>query len=109
MSPKESSTKGSTKSSTKGSTQSPKQDRRADAKSPAPPLVFVDAVENGRARLLLGRDAFEVPAVLLPPGAREGSWLRWSLALAPAPPEDEEGAALRAKLGRDDDGGDIEL
>ncbi len=73
-----------------------------------PSLLFVDAVENGRARLLLGRDAFEVPVALLPRGAREGSWLRWSLALAPAPPDDEQGAALRAKLGRDDDGGDID-
>ena len=80
-----------------------------DAKAPAPPLLFVDAVEDGRARLLLGRDAFDVPAALLPRGAREGSWLRWSMALAPAPPDDDQGSALRAKLGRDDDGGDIDL
>jgi hypothetical protein len=80
-----------------------------DVKTPAPPLLFVDAVEDGRARLLLGRDAFEVPAALLPRGAREGSWLRWSMALAPAPPDEEQGSALRAKLGRDDDGGDIDL
>ena len=80
-----------------------------DVKSPAPPLLFVDAVEDGRARLLFGRHAFEVPAALLPRGAREGSWLRWSMALAPAPPDEEQGSALRAKLGRDDDGGDIDL
>jgi hypothetical protein len=76
---------------------------------PAPPLLFVDAVEDGRARLLLGRDAFEVPAALLPRGAREGSWLRWSMEPAPAPPDDDQGSTLRAKLGRDDDGGDIDL
>lgn len=76
---------------------------------PKTPLLFVDAIENGRARLLLGRDAFEVPASLLPPGAREGTWLRWSLELAPSLPDDDQGAALRAKLGRDDDGGDIDL
>jgi len=75
----------------------------------AKPLLFVDAVENGRARLLLGHDAFEVPAALLPRGAREGSWLRWSMEVAPAPPDEEQGSALRAKLGRDDDGGDIDL
>ena len=83
--------------------------RGGDARSPAPPLLFVDAVENGRARLLLGRDAFDVPAALLPRGAREGSWLRWSMALAPTPPDEDQGRALRAKLGRDDDGGDIDL
>ncbi len=71
-------------------------------------LLFVDAIEDGRARLLLGRDAFELPAKLLPPGAREGSWVRLSLAPAAPPPQDD-GAALRAKLGRSDDGGDIEL
>lgn len=81
----------------------------SDVKSPAPALLFVDAVEDGRARLLFGRDAFEVPAALLPRGAREGSWLRWSMALAPTPPDEEQGSALRAKLGRDDDGGDIDL
>jgi hypothetical protein len=70
-------------------------------------LLFVDAVEGDRARLLLGVDAFDVPVRLLPPGAREGSWLRISMKLAPAPPD--EGHAIRQKLGRDDDGGDITL
>ena len=41
--------------------------------------VFVDAVENGRARLLLGEDAFTVPAALLPDGAGEGTWLKLSV------------------------------
>ena len=89
--------------------KSAKTGQGSDVKTPAPPLLFVDAVEDGRARLLLGRDAFEVPAALLPRGAREGSWLRWSMALAPAPPDEEQGSALRAKLGREDDGGDIDL
>lgn len=86
-----------------------KKTERGPAKDGSPPLLFVDAIENGRARLLLGREAFDVPAALLPHGAREGSWLRWSLALAPAPPDDDQGAAVRAKLGRGDDGGDIDL
>ncbi len=100
MSPKKTAGRG-------GRARSPEPPRAPD--SAKAPLLFVDAVESGRARLLLGRDAFEVPASLLPRGAREGSWLRWSLALAPAPPDEDRGAALRAKLGRDDDGGDLKL
>ena len=70
-------------------------------------LLFIDALEGTHARLLSGLDAFEVPARLLPPGAIEGTWLRLSLTPAPAPPDEAE--ALRAKLARDDDGGDIKL
>jgi hypothetical protein len=73
------------------------------------PLLFVDAIEAGTARLLLGVEAFAVPARLLPSGTKEGSWLRLSLAAAPAPPAADDGGALRRKLGRDDDGGDIKL
>lgn len=72
-------------------------------------LLFVDAIEGDSARLLLGTEAFTVPARLLPAGAKEGSWLRPSFALAPAPPDDGASAALRRRLGRDDDGGDIKL
>jgi hypothetical protein len=79
----------------------------AGGEPPDGALVFVDAVEGDRARLLLGVDAFDVPARLLPTGAREGSWLRLSMKLAPAPPD--EGDATRRKLGRDDGGGDIQL
>jgi hypothetical protein len=77
--------------------------------SPEAGLLFVDAIEGDSARLLLGTDAFNVPARLLPAGAKEGSWLRASFALAPAPHDDGAGAALRRRLGRDDDGGDIKL
>jgi hypothetical protein len=73
---------------------------------PTSPLLFVDAVEAGTARLVLSDGvAFSIPARLLPPGAKEGSWLEFSLALAPAPPD--AAAEIRARLGRDDDGGDI--
>ena len=68
--------------------------------------VFVDAVEAGRARLLLGDDAFTVPAALLPDGAGEGSWLNLSATVTP-PQADPD--ALRRKLGRDDPGGPIKL
>ncbi len=75
---------------------------------PAPPLLFVDAVEGETARLVLaGGAAFSIPARLLPAGAKEGSWLQASFALAPAPPD--AAAEIRRRLGRDDDGGDIKL
>ena len=80
---------------------------------PTPPktkttAVFVDAVDvdAGRARLLLGDDAFTVPAALLPDGAGEGSWLNLSATVTP-PQSDPD--ALRRKLGRDDPGGPIKL
>jgi hypothetical protein len=72
-------------------------------------LLFVDAIEAGSARLLLGVDAFNVPARLLPVGAKEGSWVRLSFELAPAPPDADRTDALRRKLGHGDDGGDIKL
>jgi hypothetical protein len=68
--------------------------------------VFVDGIDEGRARLLRGDDAFTVPAALLPDGAREGSWLKLTATLAP-PQADPD--ALRRKLGRDDPGGPIKL
>ena len=70
-------------------------------------LLFVDQIENGWAHLLFGEDAFDVPARLLPAGTKEGAWLRWSFATAPAPPD--VGAAIRRKLQQGDDGGDIKL
>jgi hypothetical protein len=78
--------------------------KRAAAKAP---LVFVDAVEAGRARLVLDDETFTVPARLLPAGAREGSWIRWSGRVAPAPRS--AAATLRAKLARHDPGGPIKL
>jgi hypothetical protein len=70
-------------------------------------LLFVDQIENGWAHLLLGEEAFDVPVRLLPDGTQEGTWLRWSLAVAPAP--SDAGAAIRRKLQKGDDGGDIKL
>ena len=68
--------------------------------------VFVDAVEDGHARLLLGDDAFTVPAALLPGGAGEGTWLKLTATVTP-PQADPE--ALRRKLGKSDPGGPIKL
>jgi len=83
-----------------------KPPRRAAA---AADRLFVDAIEGGRARLLLGGDAFTIPASLLPPGAVEGSWLRLSFQLAAAPADEAEAEATRRRLGADDDGGDLKL
>jgi hypothetical protein len=83
----------------------PKGARRA--RGSAPPLLFVDAIDEGRARLLLDEDAFTVPARLLPTGARAGDWLRLSLARAAAPASDA--AAIRDRLARGDRGGPIKL
>ncbi len=69
--------------------------------------VFVDAVVGPTARLLLGDKAFDVPATLLPGGAREGSWVRLRVGVVPAPDDGTE--ALRAKLGQGDPGGTIKL
>ena len=69
--------------------------------------VFVDAIEAGRARLVLGEEAFTVPARLLPKGAREGSWIELSGRVVPAPPS--RAAAIRRKLAKDDPGGPIKL
>jgi hypothetical protein len=77
-------------------------------KKPEPPLLFVDSIDEGRARLVLDEDdAFTLPARLLPKGARAGDWVRLSLGIAPAPPSRAD--AIRKKLARDDDGGPIKL
>lgn len=69
--------------------------------------LFVDAIEDDRARLLLGVEAFDLPARLLPEGAKEGCWVSVSLTLVGAPPDDA--AAIRRQLSSDDDGGVIKL
>jgi hypothetical protein len=69
--------------------------------------AFIDAIEAGRARLLVGEEAFTMPSRLLPAGVREGDWVDIAIGLAPAPPDDSE--ARRARLSKDDPGGDIDL
>ena len=78
------------------------------ARTGDPSLLFVDAIEADTARLVAaGGAAFTVPAGLLPAGAKEGSWVRAGFVLADPPPDDA--AAIRSRLGRGDDGGDIKL
>jgi len=77
------------------------------SEAPAPGLLFVDAIDGDKARLMWGVESFDVPLGLLPAGTREGAWLHLTLSPAAAPPD--EGGALREKLSRGDDGGDIKL
>jgi hypothetical protein len=70
-------------------------------------LLFVDAIEDDEVRVLLGEQRHVLPRALLPPGAREGSWLR--LALAPSQKVGEEIEARRARLLRSDPGGKVKL
>jgi Protein of unknown function (DUF3006) len=70
-------------------------------------IVFIDEVEDHVARLVLGEQVFHLPRSLLPADAREGQWLRISVIVTPAPPDDS--AALRKRLGEGDPGGDIKL
>jgi hypothetical protein len=70
-------------------------------------LLFVDAIEDDEARVLLGESPHTFPRALLPSGAREGSWLR--LTLAPPQKLDEEIEARRARMLHSDPGGNIKL
>ena len=70
-------------------------------------IVFIDEVEDRVARLVVGEEVFHLPRRLLPADAQEGQWLRISVTLTPAPPDDS--AALRKRMGDGDPGGDIKL
>jgi hypothetical protein len=70
-------------------------------------LLFVDAVEDDDAWLLLGDSRYRVPRAILPSGAGEGSWLR--LVPDSAPPEAQALESRRAQLLRGDPGGKIKL
>ena len=70
-------------------------------------LLFVDAVEDDDAWVLLGERRHRVDRSILPADAGEGAWLRLSIAEPPA--EAKELEERRAKLVRDDPGGPIKL
>ena len=65
------------------------------------------AFEEGIARLVVGERTVHLPRALLPPKAREGSWVQIEIELVDPPPSDAE--KIRDKLAADDDGGDLEL
>jgi hypothetical protein len=70
-------------------------------------LLFVDAIEDDDAWLLVGETRHRVPRAILPPDAGEGAWLR--LAKAPAPAEVADLQARRAHLLQADPGGKVKL
>jgi len=69
--------------------------------------LFVDAIEEGRVRLLDGDQPLSLPLALLPPGVREGDWIELATAVIAPPPDDTE--SRRKRLAGDDPGGDIDL
>lgn len=69
--------------------------------------AFVDEIDGGVARLLVGEEPFTIPRALLPGEAREGAWVVITIAVAAAPPDDTE--RKRKRLAKDDPGGDIKL
>jgi len=70
-------------------------------------LLFIDALEDDEAWVLLGEKRHRLARALLPPSAREGSWLR--LSVDTSQKVGEEMAARRARLLRGDPGGDVKL
>jgi hypothetical protein len=70
-------------------------------------LLFIDAIEDDEAFVLLGEKRYSVPRALLPAGAGEGTWLR--LSVDRSQKIEEEIAARRARMLRSDPGGDIKL
>ena len=69
--------------------------------------IFVDAIEDDEAYLVVGEKRFAVPRAMLPKGAREGSWLRIAV-----DGDDSIGQEIEARRGHllgTDPGGDIKL
>jgi hypothetical protein len=76
-------------------------------KQQADVLLFVDAIEDDEAHVLLDEKRWTIPRALLPEAAREGSWLR--LAVDTSQKLGEEIEARRARLLRSDPGGNVKL
>jgi hypothetical protein len=72
-------------------------------------LLFIDAIEDDEAWVLLEDKRYRMPRPLLPAGAGEGTWLRLSVDHAQKLEVEDEIAARRARLLRSDPGGDIKL
>ena len=72
-------------------------------------LLFIDAIEDDEAWVLLEDKRYRMPRALLPAGAGEGTWLRLSVDRARKLDVQDEIAARRARLLGSDPGGDIEL
>ena len=71
--------------------------------------AFVDGIEDRTARLVIEERTVHLPRALLPPKAREGSWVEIVIELIDPPPSEKEAEKIRDKLAADDDGGDLKL
>lgn len=82
--------------------------------APSRTLAYVDAIEEGVARLVL-RDthgawrSYHLPASVLPADARENTWIEIAITRTAAPPDAEAAGPLRERLGRNEQGGDFSL
>jgi hypothetical protein len=72
-------------------------------------LLFIDAIEDEDAWILLGDHRHRMPRALLPPGAREGMWLRLQRDAAQTQKMTEEIEARRQRLVGSDPGGKVKL
>lgn len=72
-------------------------------------LLFIDAIEDDEAVLLLEDRRHRIPRAILPAGAGEGTWLRLTVDGARKLEVEDEIEARRARLLRSDPGGDIKL
>jgi hypothetical protein len=70
-------------------------------------MLFIDAIEDDEAFVLLEEKRYSLPLALLPSGAGEGTWLR--LSVDSSQKVEDEIEARRARLLRSDPGGDIKL
>lgn len=82
--------------------------------APSRTQAYVDAIEEGVARLVL-RDAhgawrsYNLPAAILPADARENTWVEIAITRTAAPPDAEAAGPLRERLGRGDKGDNFSL
>lgn len=69
--------------------------------------LFIDAIEDDEAVVIVGEKTYRVPRAVLPAGAKEGSWLR--LVVDTSSTVGAEIDIQRTRLVGSDDGGDIKL
>lgn len=69
--------------------------------------LFVDAIDEGSARVLVDDQILTVPVALLPPAVREGDWVEMTVGVIEPPPSDAD--ERRRRLAKDDPGGPLKL
>ena len=72
-------------------------------------LLFIYAIEDDEAQVLLEDKRYNMPRALLPAGAGEGTWLRLTVDRGRKLEVQDEIEARRVRLLRSDPGGDIKL